>query len=412
MANSQSRLSEEIKLEGHIIDSLILPRVMDVIMDAGGNFDVLEVDVGTHKHAISLARMKVFAETQEQMDHIITALQELGAQLVNSDDVAVAPAPAAGALPDAFYSTTNLPTEVRLNGRWQPVEGTEMDLVVVVEPDQGRARNVPISEIKQGDLVVIGHSGIRVLPPQRQREQEVFSFMRNEVSSERPNKLAIAQIARTMRQVREAGQRICFVIGPAIIHSGAGPYMERLIRSGYVQVLFGGNAIAVHDVESQLFGTSLGINLTNGLPVPGGHSHHMRAINAMRRIGSIKRAVEIGFLRSGLMAEAYRSGIDMVLAGSVRDDGPMPDVIGDMSEAQRQMRAALQGVDMCIMLATMLHSIATGNLLASHVKVVAVDINPATVTKLADRGSFQAVGIVTDAELFLRELVEELDLPE
>ncbi len=412
MANSQSRLSEEIKLEGHIIDSLILPRVMDVIMDAGGNFDVLEVDVGTHKHAISLARMKVFAETQEQMDHIITALQELGAQLVNSDDVAVAPAPAAGALPDAFYSTTNLPTEVRLNGRWQPVEGTEMDLVVVVEPEQGRARNVPISEIKQGDLVVIGHSGIRVLPPQRQREQEVFSFMRNEVSSERPNKLAIAQIARTMRQVREAGQRICFVIGPAIIHSGAGPYMERLIRSGYVQVLFGGNAIAVHDVESQLFGTSLGINLTNGLPVPGGHSHHMRAINAMRRIGSIKRAVEIGFLRSGLMAEAYRSGIDMVLAGSVRDDGPMPDVIGDMSEAQRQMRAALQGVDMCIMLATMLHSIATGNLLASHVKVVAVDINPATVTKLADRGSFQAVGIVTDAELFLRELVEELDLPE
>lgn len=410
MANSQSRLSEEIKVEGHIIDSLILPRVMDVIMDAGGNFDVLEVDVGTHKHAVSLARMKVFADTQEQMDHIITALQELGAQLINSEDVHCAPAH--GALPDAFYSTTNLPTEVRLNGRWQPVAGTEMDLVVVVNPDQSLARNVPISEVKQGDLVVVGHSGIRVLPPQRQREQEVFSFMRNEVSSERPNKLAIAQIARTMRQVREAGQRICFVIGPAIIHSGAGPYMERLIRSGYVQVLFGGNAIAVHDVECQLFGTSLGINLTNGLPVPGGHSHHMRAINAMRRIGSIKRAVEIGFLRSGLMAEAYRHGIDMVLAGSVRDDGPMPDVIGDMGEAQRQMRAALQGVDMCIMLATMLHSIATGNLLASHVKVVAVDINPATVTKLADRGSFQAVGIVTDAELFLRELVEELDLPE
>ncbi|MGB3058654.1 MAG: TIGR00300 family protein, partial [Anaerolineae bacterium] len=367
---------------------------------------------GTHKHAVSLARMKVLADTQEQMDHIITALQELGAQLVNSDDAHVTPAPTDGALPDAFYSTTNLPTEVRLGGRWQSVEGTEMDLVVVVAPDQGRAHNVPISEVKQGDLVVVGHSGIRVLPPQRQREQEVFSFMRNEVSSERPNKLAIAQIARTMRQVREAGQRICFVIGPAIIHSGAGPYMERLIRSGYVQVLFGGNAIAVHDVESQLFGTSLGINLTNGLPVPGGHSHHMRAINAMRRIGSIKRAVESGFLRSGLMAEAYRSGIDMVLAGSVRDDGPMPDVIGDMGEAQRQMRAALHGVEMCIMLATMLHSIGTGNLLASHVKVVAVDINPATVTKLADRGSFQAVGIVTDAELFLRELVEELDLPE
>ncbi len=412
MADSATRLSEEIRLEGHIIDSMILPRVMDVIMDAGGNFDVLEISVGTHKDATSAAHMKVFADRQDQMDRIITALQELGAQIINVEDVRMEPAPADGALPDHFYSTTNLPTEVRLGGTWLPVTGTEMDLAVVIGPERRTARNTPISEVKQGDLVVIGHSGIRVQPPQRQREQEVFSFMRNEVSSERPNKLAIAQIARTMRQVREAGHRICFVIGPAIIHSGAGPYMERLIRNGYVQVLFGGNAIAVHDAESQLFGTSLGVNLTNGLPVPGGHSHHMRAINIVRRIGSIERAVQLGILRRGILAEAHRCGVEMVLAGSVRDDGPMPDVISDMGEAQRRMRAALQGVEMCIMLATMLHSIATGNLLASHVKVVAVDINPATVTKLADRGSFQAVGIVTDAELFLRELVEELDLAE
>ncbi len=404
--------TESIRLEGHIIDSFILPRTMDIIMDAGGNFDILEISVGTHKLAPSFARLKVFADSPEQMDAILTALQEFGAQLENSGDVLLTPAPADGALPDGFYSTTNLPTEIRWHGRWQPVAGTEMDLVVVVDPLTGKAHNVPINEVVAGDMIVVGHAGIRVHPPQREREQEVFSFMRSEVSSERPNKLAIAQIARTMRAVREAGHRICFVIGPAVIHSGAGPYMERLIRSGYVQVLFGGNAIAVHDVESQLFGTSLGINLHNGLPVPGGHSHHMRAINAMRRAGSIRDAVARGQLRSGVMYEAYQGGIDVVLAGSVRDDGPMPDVIMDISEAQRQMRAALHGVDMCIMLATMLHSIATGNLLPSHVKVVAVDINPATVTKLADRGSFQAVGIVTDAELFLRELVEELDLAE
>lgn len=404
--------TESIRLEGHIIDSFILPRTMDIIMDAGGNFDILEISVGTHKLAPSFARLKVFAETPEQMDAILTALQEFGAQLENSSDAQAVPAPADGALPDGFYSTTNLPTEVRWHGRWQPVAGTEMDLVVVIDPANGDARNVPINEVRNGDMIVVGHTGIRVHPPEREREQEVFSFMRSEVSSERPNKLAIAQIARTMRIVREAGHRICFVLGPAVIHSGAGPYVERLIRSGYVQVLFGGNAIAVHDVESQLFGTSLGINLQNGLPVPGGHSHHMRAINAMRRAGSIRQAVATGQLHSGVMYEAYRRGIDVVLAGSVRDDGPMPDVVMDIGEAQRQMRAALRGVDMCIMLATMLHSIATGNLLPSHVKVVAVDINPATVTKLADRGSFQAVGIVTDAELFLRELVEELDLAE
>jgi lysine-ketoglutarate reductase/saccharopine dehydrogenase-like protein (TIGR00300 family) len=236
--------------------------------------------------------------------------------------------------------------------------------------------------------------------------------MRSAVSSERPNALAIANVARVMREVRMAGGKILFVVGPAIIHSGAGEYLARLIRHGYVQVLFGGNAIAVHDVESQLYGTSLGIDLKSGLPVPGGHRNHMRAINAIRRVGSLEKAVEIGLLRSGVMYEAIRHGVQMVLAGSIRDDGPMPGVISDMMEAQRRMREALKGVEMAIMVATMLHSIATGNLLPAHVKVVVVDINPATVTKLADRGTFQAVGMVTDAELFLRELVEELDLPE
>jgi lysine-ketoglutarate reductase/saccharopine dehydrogenase-like protein (TIGR00300 family) len=266
--------------------------------------------------------------------------------------------------------------------------------------------------VRAGDAVAVGHEGIRVIPMEREREQGVFSFMRSAVSSERPNSLAISAVARQMRQTREEGGKILFVVGPAIIHSGAGPYLARLIRGGYVQVLFGGNAIAVHDVESQLLGTSLGVDLKTGLPVPGGHRNHMQAINAIRRAGSLRAAMEQGILRSGVMYEAITHDVAMVLGGSVRDDGPLPDVLTDTMEAQRQMRAALNGVGMAIMVATMLHSIATGNLLPAHVKVVIVDINPSTVTKLADRGTFQAVGLVTDAELFLRELVEELDLPE
>ncbi|GAB4562092.1 MAG: TIGR00300 family protein [Anaerolineae bacterium] len=412
MVAARHPYSETIVLSGHIIDSLILPRVMDAIMDLGGDFDVEEIRVGRHKQETSFARLRVFADSEDQMHQILTTLQGLGAQLENGGDVKTEPAPMDGAVPDDFYSTTNLPTQVRINGHWVDVLGTEMDLVIVVDREHEIAYARPISEVRAGDPIAVGHEGIRVIPLEREREQEVFSFMRSAVSSERPNALAIANVARTMRQVRERGGKILFVVGPAIIHSGAGEYLARLIRNGYVQVLFGGNAIAVHDVESQLLGTSLGIDLKSGLPVPGGHQNHMRAINAIRRVGSLEKAVEIGLLRSGVMYEAIRNHVKMVLAGSVRDDGPMPGVITDVIEAQRQMRAALEGVEMAIMVATMLHSIATGNLLPAHVKVVVVDINPATVTKLADRGSFQAVGMVTDAELFLRELVEELDLPE
>lgn len=412
MAVMQHAFAETVTLEGHIIDSLILPRVMDVIMDLGGDFDVEEIRVGRHKQAESHARLRVFADSEEQMHQILASLQGLGAQIENGGDVRLEPAPVDGALPEDFYSTTNLPTQVRLNGRWVDVSGTEMDLAIVVDPQWQTARAIPIGEVARGDLIAVGHEGIRVIPMVREREQEVFSFMRSAVSAERPNALAIANVARVMREVREGGGKILFVVGPAIIHSGAGVYLARLIRAGYVHVLFGGNAIAVHDVESQLFGTSLGVDLKSGLPVPGGHRNHMRAINAIRQAGSLEQAVRSGLLRSGVMYEAIRHNVRMVLAGSVRDDGPMPGVISDTIEAQRQMRAALDGVQMAVMVATMLHSIATGNLLPAHVKVVVVDINPATVTKLADRGTFQAVGMVTDAELFLRELVEELDLPD
>lgn len=412
MERADGAFVEEITLEGHIIDSMILPRVFDVIMDLGGDFHVEEIRVGRRKAETSFARMKVFADSEEQMQRMVQALQGLGARLADGEDVRTLPAPVDGAAPDGFYSTTNLPTEVRIDGRWVPVEGTEMDLVIVVDREARRAYTRPLAELRRGDPVVVGHGGIRVHPMQRERELEVFSFMRNEVSSERPNRVAISLIAREMRNVRQRGGRILFVVGPAVIHSGAGTYLARLIRNGYVQVLFGGNALAVHDVESQLFGTSLGVDLATGLPVPGGHAHHMRAVNAIRQVGGLRQAVEQGILHSGVMYEAIRHNVDMVLAGSIRDDGPIPDVITDVIEAQRAMRAALNGVEIAVMMATMLHSIATGNLLPAHVKVVVVDINPATVTKLADRGSFQAVGLVTDGELFLRELAEELDLAE
>jgi lysine-ketoglutarate reductase/saccharopine dehydrogenase-like protein (TIGR00300 family) len=396
--------SEEVTLEGHIIDSWTLPRAFDTIMDMGGSFDVLEIQVGRAKDEVSFARLKIQAETEKKLESILLALQPFGAVLASRDDVSYQPAPANGVLPPDFYSTTHLPTQVRLNGRWINVQNTEMDLVIVVSPAYSEAHMIPSAAVCQGELVVVGHDGLRILPPSRSREREIFSFMGSNVSPEHPKRLVIEEIAKQMREIRAHGGKILIVAGPAIVHSGAGPHLAKLIRDGYVQVLFGGNAIATHDVESILFGTSLGVCLHNGRPVPGGHRNHMAAINAIRSVGSLREAVESGLLQEGVMYECIKNNVDLVLAGSVRDDGPMPDVITDTAKAQVRMRSALIGVEMVLMIATMLHSIATGNMLKASVKVVAVDINPAVVTKLADRGTFQALGLVTDAELFVREL--------
>ena len=401
--------SEEVTLEGHIIDSWTLPRAFDTIMDMGGTFEVQEIQVGRAKDEVSFARLKVHAETEAKLESILLELQSFGAVLASRDDVAFLPAPADGVLPPDFYSTTHLPTQVRLNGRWVDVQNTEMDLVIVVSPPRSEAQMIPSSAVCQGELVVVGHEGIRILPPQRSREREIFSFMGSNVSSEHPKRLVIEEIAKQMREIRDRGGKILIVAGPAIVHSGAGPHLAKLIREGYVQVLFGGNAICTHDVESVLFGTSLGVALHNGRPVPGGHRNHMAAINTIRSAGSLRAAVNRGVLQQGIMYECIKQNVDLVLAGSVRDDGPMPDVITDTMQAQLRMRSALVGVEMVLMIATMLHSIATGNMLKASVKVVAVDINPAVVTKLADRGTFQALGLVTDAELFVRELSSAID---
>src|SRR5437763_3369781 len=400
--------SELIELSGHIIDSWTLPRAWDIIMDRGGNFAVEQMRVGTSKTEPSYARLKIEAPNDEILELILSELQQFGAVLVHGSDVQTLSVEQNGVLPAKFYSTTNLPTQVRLNGQWVNVEGIEMDVAIVIDRSSDRAYCRPMHEVQVGDQVVVGHDGIRVQPFERAREREAFAFMQSNVSSERVKVLAIHEIARQMKETRAKSGKILFVLGPAVIHTGAGRYVADLIRRGYVQVIFGGNAIVTHDVESALFGTSLGIDLLTGEQVEGGHRNHLRAINAIRAIGSVEKAIETGLLKEGITYEAMKHNIPMVLAGSIRDDGPMPGVINDMQEAQKRMREALKGVEMAILVASMLHAIATGNLLPATVRTVVVDINPSVVTKLADRGSFQAAGLVTDAELFLRELAETL----
>jgi len=400
--------SEVIELSGHIIDSWTLPRAWDVIMDRGGNFAVEEMRVGTSKTETSYARLKVTAPDDQTLELILSELQQFGAVLLHGSDVQTAIVEQNGVLPARFYSTTNLPTQVRLYGQWVQVEDIEMDVAIVIDKDHNRAYGKPMHEVRIGDEVVIGHEGIRVRPFERARDRESFAFMQSTVSTEKVKVLAIHEIARQMKETRALNGKILFVLGPAVIHTGAGRYVADLIRRGYVQVIFGGNAIITHDIESTLFGTSLGIDLRSGEQVEGGHRNHLRAINAIRAIGSVEKAIETGLLKEGITYEAVKYNARMVLAGSIRDDGPMPGVINDMQEAQKEMRQALKGVEMAILVASMLHAIATGNLLPATVRTVVVDINPSVVTKLADRGSFQAAGLITDAELFLRELAEAL----
>ena len=401
--------SARLVLKGHIIDSMMLPRVMDLVMDLGGNFNIEELKVGQHKTDTSICRMEVYAGSAQQLDSIVQKARALGATAEDEQPVRTDKVVREGVFPEGFYSTSNLPTEVLIDGAWVPVENIEMDVAIAIDRHARRAWCIVFQEARPGMDVVIGHHGVRVTPLERSRQTEIFSFMASEVSAEKPKKVLIAGIAEEMRQARAAGGRVLVVAGPAVVHTGAGVYLSRLIELGFVQVLFAGNALAVHDVESALFGTALGINLESGAPIEHGHEHHMRAINRVRAAGGLREMVEGGQLKSGVMKSAIEHGVEIVLAGSVRDDGPLPDVITDMVEAQRRMRAALKGVRIALMLSTMLHSIATGNMLPAAVRAVCVDINPAVVTKLADRGSWQSIGLVTDVESFLRELAAVME---
>jgi lysine-ketoglutarate reductase/saccharopine dehydrogenase-like protein (TIGR00300 family) len=391
-------------LAGHIIDSMMLPSVMDLVMDEGGNFTIEELKVGQHKTDTSLCRMEIIATSAEQLDRIVRRARSLGATAESEEAAQLEKVAVEGVFPEGFYSTSNLPTEVLLGNRWAQVENIEMDTAIAVDRKAQRAWCIPFQDAKAGMEVVVGYKGVRVTPLERSRQTEIFSFMGSEVSAEKPKKVLIGEIAKEMHAIKRSGGRIVVVAGPAVVHTGAGRYLSRLIELGFVQVLFAGNALAVHDVEAALFGTALGINIESGLATEHGHEHHMRAINRVRAAGGLRQMVQAGQLTSGVMKSAIDHGVDIVLAGSVRDDGPLPDVITDMIVAQQRMRAALPGVRMALMLSTMLHSIATGNMLPAGVRTVCVDINPAVVTKLADRGSWQSIGLVTDVESFLREL--------
>ncbi len=401
--------SAEIELAGHIIDSLILPRVWGAIEDAGAHFRVRDIRIGASEEETSYARIEVIADTQEQLNDLLGQLLQLGATPAQERDAATERITQNGVLPDSFYATTNLPTQVRLGGKWVPVEDIEMDVAVVVDRAAGRASTRPMHGVRVGDEVVVGFEGVRVEPLERPRHtREPFAFMQGGVSSERAKTLAIADIATAMREARARGGKMLFVLGPAVVHTAARQHIATLIRRGYIQVIFGGNAIVAHDVEAAMFGTSLGIDLTTGLAVEHGHRNHLRAINAVRAAGSLEAARAKGLLGDGIVAAALEHGVELVLAGSIRDDGPIPGVIADAMVAQDRMRQAARGVEVAVMAASMLHAIATGNMLPATVRTVVVDINPAVVTKLADRGSAQAMGLVTDVELFLRALVEEL----
>jgi len=399
---------EQVQLQGHIIDSLLLPKVLDEILTRGGTYVIKDIRIGERQTDPSQARIEVRAPTATALQEILDTIHDHGAVPTFTGDCTVVPADLDGAFPENFYSTTSFRTQVRLAGEWVDVEDQEMDCGVLIDPEGAAARCLPMFVVQKGDRIVVGRQGIRVLPAETGTRQNLFEFMASPVSSEKPKGVTVREIAATMRRTREAGERILAVLGPAVVHTGSVEHICRLIRGGYLNVLFAGNALATHDIESALYGTSLGVELDRGLPAAEGHEHHLRAINTIRRLGGIKAAVDKGVLKSGIMYECIRHNIPFVLAGSIRDDGPLPEVITDVLVAQQQMRELVHGVGFTLMVATALHSIATGNLLPAWVKVACVDINPATVTKLADRGSIQTVGIVTDAEPFLRAVVDKL----
>jgi lysine-ketoglutarate reductase/saccharopine dehydrogenase-like protein (TIGR00300 family) len=407
-----SQYVELVELRGHIIDSLILPKILDCITASGGAFKIQKMTIGQAREDPSYALIEVAAPTEEKLDQLVATIADHGAVPVVNQDCRLVEADVAGAFPESFYSTTNQRTEIRLGGEWIEVQGQEMDCGIVVDPAARNASCRAMTDVQLGEQYVVGHAGVRVHPQQREVESHGFEFMSSAVSTEKPKGVAIRQVAQELIRNRREGGKTLLVGGPAIVHTGSDEHLCKLIRKGYVNRLFAGNALATHDIEQALFGTSLGVRLDCGDIVEAGHEHHLRAINRIRRLGGIRQAIDAGVVKSGIMFECIKNNVPFLLAGSIRDDGPLPEVITDVLEAQRQMREQIRDVNFCLMVATTLHSIAVGNLLPAWVKVVCVDINPSTVIKLSDRGSFQTVGLVTDVEPFFRALVHEVQLLE
>jgi lysine-ketoglutarate reductase/saccharopine dehydrogenase-like protein (TIGR00300 family) len=398
--------SAVVGAEGHLIDSNILNGIFDKVIERGGAFEVLNFSIGRTNDEFSRISLKVSAPTAAGLQRLVEDLMQLGCSPVQERDALVRIADRDGCVPDDFYSTTNMRTHVRVDGVWLEVERQRMDAVIVIDGTRALCRK--LREVRVGDRIICGLEGIRVTPEFRERDRGDFAFMSNEISSERRVEASVARIAALIRDTRARGRNVVFVAGPVVVHTGGAVYFTELIRRGWVDVVLAGNALAVHDAELALFGTSLGVDLEAGVPVQGGHRHHMRAINAINRAGGVRQAVESGVLTTGVMVECVRAGVDFILAGSIRDDGPIVDTITDIVAAQDRYAEALASAGLVIVLSTMLHGIGVGNMLPAWTPVVCVDINPAVVTKLADRGSSQTIGLVTDVGLFLHQLARRL----
>ncbi len=399
-------LTEIIEAEGHLIDSHIMERIFDTVVENQGRFEVEKFHIGRTNSEASQLRMRVETPSREQMDRLLGQLLGLGCVPIDAGDAVLEMITRDRCAPEDFYSTTNHKTQVRIAGEWIDVQKQRMDATIVVSGKHAECRK--LRDLAAGEEIVTGMRGIRVIPDTKDRDRLSFSFMSNEVSSERQVETAVTQTVAIMRAVREQGKKIIAVAGPVVVHTGGSNPLAELIRLGWIDALLAGNALAVHDIESALLGTSLGIRASDGRQEEHGHRNHMRAINAVYNCGNIEGAVAQGRLTTGVMYECVTHRVPFVLAGSLRDDGPLPDTVTDMNEAQNLYSAHLENAGVVLCLSSMLHSIATGNMLPSWVKMVCVDINPAVATKVSDRGSSQTVGVVTDVGLFLDLLIRKL----
>lgn len=401
---------QEIEVKGHLIDSMILTRIFDHIMDLKGDFQVLEFSVGKKKKDPSYARLLIKGRDEKHLDRLLEAVYREGAQPVSVQEVRLVASESDMVMPDDFYSTTNNPTQLFYSGAWIDVANMMMDKCIVVDTKKKTAQCKMIRDIVKGDMVVVGERGVKITPLERPREGvDIFQFMSSSSSSERPTQHIARKVAEDIYNTRKEGGKIIVVSGPVIVHSGASEALARLIRMGFIHGLLAGNALAVHDVENALLGTSLGMHVKDGTLAVRGHRNHMQAINEVFKAGGLKPMVDKKILKSGVMYECIKHDVPYVLCGSIRDDGPIPDVVTDVVEAQRRYKEVLKGARMVLMFSTMLHSIAVGNMLPSSVKVVAVDISQPVVTKLIDRGTAQAIGIVTDVGAFLPIVADQLE---
>ncbi len=399
-------VSETVLLEGHIVDTSRLPKILDVIVESGAEYEMVELEIGHTNDDPSRAVIRLSTSSAGAMEALLERLQIHGVNRLDDADITTAKSEADGVLPAGFYSTTNLRSEVRIAGVWVPVQDPEMDCAIVVTADG--ARTTPMHRVRRGDRVIVGRRGVRVHPLAPAAPGSAFAFMASDVSSEKPSALLVDKVAEQIRTAHRDGQKVLAVCGPAVVHTGGSGPLAQLVQAGWIDVLFAGNGFATHDIESNVLGTSLGVSVSGGGPTEGGHSNHLRVINEVRRHGSIAEAVDGGYVGGGVMYECVKKNVPFVLGGSIRDDGPLPDTMTDVVAAADAMRALVPDVGVALMLATTLHAIATGNVLPAGVATFCVDINPAVATKLADRGSHQAIGIVTDVGPFIKDLLDAL----